>query len=122
MDEQYQPKKVEETTQAFWEERNFFQATEDANKEKFYCLTMFPYPSGRFHMGHARVYTIGDVIARYQHMQKRNVMQPIGWDAFGLPAENAAIQHKIPPAQWTRQNIELMRTQMQMLGFAYDWS
>lgn len=122
MEAQYEPQKIEETTQAFWEERNFFQATEDLNKEKFYCLTMFPYPSGHLHMGHARVYTIGDVIARYQRMLGKNVMQPMGWDAFGLPAENAAIKHKTAPAQWTYKNIDFMRKQMKRLGFAYDWS
>lgn len=122
MEAQYEPQKIEEATQAFWEERNFFQATEDLNKEKFYCLTMFPYPSGHLHMGHARVYTIGDVIARYQRMLGKNVMQPMGWDAFGLPAENAAIKHKTAPAQWTYKNIDFMRKQMKRLGFAYDWS
>lgn len=122
MDEQYQPQKIEEATQAYWEERNFFQATEDLSKEKFYCLTMFPYPSGRLHMGHVRVYTIGDVIARYQRMLGKNVMQPMGWDAFGLPAENAAIKHKTPPAEWTYKNIDFMRKQMVRLGLGYDWS
>lgn len=122
MDELYQPQKIEENVQAFWEDRASFQATEDLNKEKFYCLTMFPYPSGRLHMGHVRVYTIGDVISRYQRMLGKNVMQPMGWDAFGLPAENAAIQHKTPPAEWTYQNIDLMRQRMIRLGLGYDWS
>lgn len=122
MEEQYQPNKIEENAQRFWEENNAFLATEDVNKEKFYCLTMFPYPSGRLHMGHARVYTIGDVISRYHRMLGKNVLQPMGWDAFGLPAENAAIQNKIPPAEWTYKNIDFMRKQMKRLGFAYDWS
>lgn len=122
MEEQYQPQKIEEQAQRFWEDRNCFQATEDLNKEKFYCLTMFPYPSGRLHMGHTRVYTIGDVISRYQRMLGKNVMQPMGWDAFGLPAENAAIQNKIPPAEWTYKNIDFMRNQMKRVGLGYDWS
>lgn len=122
MDEQYQPTKIEENTQRFWEERSLFQATENLNKEKFYCLTMFPYPSGKLHMGHVRVYTIGDVISRYQRMLGKNVMQPMGWDAFGLPAENAAIQHKTPPAEWTYKNIDVMRQRMMRLGLGYDWS
>ncbi|MHB1949221.1 MAG: leucine--tRNA ligase [Gammaproteobacteria bacterium] len=122
MQEQYQPQQIEETIQAFWEERSLFQVTEDLNKEKFYCLTMFPYPSGRLHMGHVRVYTIGDVISRYQRMLGKNVMQPMGWDAFGLPAENAAMKHKMPPAEWTYKNIGFMRTQMKRMGLAYDWS
>lgn len=122
MEEQYNPQKIEENTQRLWEERNCFNAVEAVNKEKFYCLTMFPYPSGRLHMGHARVYTIGDVISRYKRMLGKNVMQPMGWDAFGLPAENAAIKHKIPPAEWTYKNIDFMRNQMKRLGFAYDWN
>jgi leucyl-tRNA synthetase len=122
MEEQYNPQKIEEVAQRLWEERNCFNAVEAVNQEKFYCLTMFPYPSGRLHMGHARVYTIGDVISRYQRMLGKNVMQPMGWDAFGLPAENAAIKHNIPPAEWTYKNIDFMRNQMKRLGFAYDWS
>lgn len=122
MQEQYQPQQIEETTQSYWDQHNFFQATENTQKEKFYCLTMFPYPSGRLHMGHVRVYTIGDVISRYQRMLGKNVMQPMGWDAFGLPAENAAIKHKMPPAEWTYKNIGFMRNQMKRLGLAYDWS
>jgi leucyl-tRNA synthetase len=122
MDELYNPKKIEENTQRYWEEHNSFQATEAVNKEKFYCLTMFPYPSGHLHMGHARNYTIGDVITRYQRMLGKNVLQPMGWDAFGLPAENAALKHKIPPAEWTYKNIDFMRNQMKRLGFGYDWS
>lgn len=122
MEEQYHPQKIEENTQHYWEEHNSFKATEAVNKEKFYCLTMFPYPSGHLHMGHARNYTIGDVISRYQRMLGKNVLQPMGWDAFGLPAENAAIKHQIPPAEWTYKNIDFMRQQMKRLGFGYDWS
>jgi leucyl-tRNA synthetase len=122
MDEQYKPQEIEKNTQRFWEDRNSFLATEDVSKAKFYCLSMFPYPSGRLHMGHVRNYTIGDVIARYQRMLGKNVLQPMGWDAFGLPAENAAIQNKIPPAEWTYKNIDYMRNQLMQLGFAYDWS
>lgn len=122
MDEQYNPIKIEENAQRYWEEHNCFKAAEAVNKKKFYCLTMFPYPSGRLHMGHCRNYTIGDVISRYQRLLGKHVLQPMGWDAFGLPAENAAIQHKVPPAEWTYNNIQFMRNQMKRLGFAYDWS
>ncbi|OGT34951.1 MAG: leucine--tRNA ligase [Gammaproteobacteria bacterium RIFCSPHIGHO2_12_FULL_37_14] len=122
MQEQYNSQEIELNAQTYWQEKNCFQVTEDANKEKFYCLSMMPYPSGSLHMGHVRNYTIGDVIARYQTMLGKNVLQPMSWDAFGLPAENAAIQHKIPPAQWTRQNINHIRKQMMRMGFAYDWS
>lgn len=121
MEEQYQPQEIETHTQHYWQERNIFHATEDINREKFYCLTMFPYPSGRLHMGHVRVFTLSDVIARHQRMLGKNVLQPMGWDAFGLPAENAAIQNGIPPAEWTYQNIDHMRRQMKRMGFAYDW-
>lgn len=122
MEEQYNPKEIEANAQRTWQEKNVFQVTEDMNKEKFYCLSMMPYPSGSLHMGHVRNYTIGDVIARYQRMLGKNVLQPMSWDAFGLPAENAAIKHKIPPAKWTRQNIAHIREQMKQMGFGYDWS
>lgn len=121
MEAQYQPELVEKAAQAYWEEHQCFAAKEDPTKEKYYCLSMFPYPSGRLHMGHVRNYTIGDVISRYQRMQGKNVLQPMGWDAFGLPAENAAIKNNVPPAQWTYENINYMRAQFQSLGFAYDW-
>ncbi len=122
MDENYDPQSIEIAAQKRWAESDLFRATEDPAREKFYCLSMFPYPSGRLHMGHVRNYTIGDVIARYQRMQGKNVLQPMGWDAFGLPAENAAVKSGIPPAQWTRANIDEMKQQLQRLGFAYDWS
>lgn len=121
-DSPYNPRTLETDVQRFWQEQQTFQATEDPDREKFYCLSMFPYPSGRLHMGHVRNYSIGDVIARYQRMQGKNVMQPIGWDAFGLPAENAALKNKVAPAGWTYENIDYMRGQLQRLGFAYDWS
>lgn len=121
MDAQYQPREIEQAVQQAWHDEQTFAVTEDPDKEKFYCLAMFPYPSGRLHMGHVRNYTIGDVIARYQRMQGKNVLQPMGWDAFGLPAENAAMKNNVPPAQWTRQNIDYMRDQLKQLGFAYDW-
>ena len=119
--ERYEPAAIEPAVQEFWSQNEVFKVTEDPDREKFYCLCMFPYPSGRLHMGHVRNYTIGDVISRYQRMLGKNVMQPMGWDAFGLPAENAAIENKIPPAEWTRSNIEYMRAQLERLGFAYDW-
>ena len=122
MEEQYHPEKIEQSAQTYWETHNSFAVTEDPAKEKYYCLSMFPYPSGRLHMGHVRNYTIGDVISRFQRMQGKNVLQPMGWDAFGLPAENAAIKNKVPPAKWTYENIDYMRDQLKRLGFAYDWS
>lgn len=122
MEAQYNPQEIEQNTQAFWQDRNVFQATEDLNKTKFYCLSMFPYPSGYLHMGHVRNYTIGDVISRHQRMLGKNVLQPMGWDAFGLPAENAAIQNKVAPAEWTYKNIDYMRNQLKRLGFGFDWS
>ncbi len=122
MDDFYDPKAVEEQAQKIWEEGNVYQPSESSEKEKYYCLAMFPYPSGRLHMGHVRNYTIGDVISRYQRMQGKNVLQPMGWDAFGLPAENAAMKHGVHPADWTYENIGYMRTQLKRLGFGYDWS
>jgi len=121
MNERYDPASIEPDLQKRWEESCAFKATEDPVKEKFYCLSMFPYPSGKLHMGHVRNYTIGDVISRYQRMQGKNVLQPMGWDAFGLPAENAAINNKVPPAKWTYDNIAYMRKQLKSLGFALDW-
>ncbi|HUA90419.1 MAG TPA: class I tRNA ligase family protein, partial [Steroidobacteraceae bacterium] len=121
MQEHYEPAAVERAAQQYWDERRAFAVREDPARRKFYCLSMFPYPSGRLHMGHVRNYTIGDVLARYMRMQGYNVLQPMGWDAFGLPAENAAIGNNVPPAKWTRQNIAYMRRQMQALGFAIDW-
>jgi len=118
----YNPREIEAEAQKFWEEEKVFEVSEDPEKEKFYCLCMFPYPSGRLHMGHVRNYTIGDVISRYQRMQGKNVLQPMGWDAFGLPAEGAAIKNKMAPAQWTRENIQYMKHQLKLLGFGYDWT
>ena len=121
MQDTYAPAQIEQKAQQYWEQNQSFKVIEDPAKEKFYCLSMFPYPSGRLHMGHVRNYTIGDVISRYQRMLGKNVLQPMGWDAFGLPAENAAIKHGQPPAQWTRANIGYMKGQLQRLGFGYDW-
>jgi leucyl-tRNA synthetase len=121
MDPIYKPEVIEPAAQLYWDQQGCFEAHEDPSREKFYCLCMFPYPSGKLHMGHVRNYTIGDVVSRYQRMRGRNVLQPMGWDAFGLPAENAAIKHGVPPARWTRENIAHMRAQLRSLGFAYDW-
>ena len=117
----YSPAEIEAEAQSYWETDNSFRALEDDPREKYYCLSMFPYPSGALHMGHVRNYTIGDVVSRYQRMCGKNVLQPMGWDAFGLPAENAAIQNKVPPASWTYDNIDYMRNQLKRLGYAYDW-
>ena len=121
LDKHYNPQQIETDAQDYWEANEAFKADDDPSREKYYCLSMFPYPSGRLHMGHVRNYTIGDVISRYQRMQGKNVLQPMGWDAFGLPAENAAIKNNVPPAQWTYENIDYMRGQLKRLGFGYDW-
>ena len=121
MDEKYIPQNIETALQAQWQDNKVYKVVEDPEKESFYSLCMFPYPSGRLHMGHVRNYTIGDVITRYQRMLGKNVLQPMGWDAFGLPAENAAMKHGVPPAKWTHENIDYMRDQLKRLGFGYDW-
>jgi len=120
--EAYDPQILEAAEQANWQSQQTYKVLEQAGQEKFYCLAMFPYPSGQLHMGHVRTYTLGDVIARFQRLNGKQVLQPMGWDAFGLPAENAAIKHQVPPSDWTRKNIAHMKIQMQRLGLAYDWS
>ncbi|MBV53629.1 MAG: leucine--tRNA ligase [Coxiellaceae bacterium] len=122
MSHDYNPAEVEKKAQEFWESHNCFAVKEDLSREKFYCLAMLPYPSGDLHVGHVRNYTLSDAVSRYQHMQGKNVLQPMGWDAFGLPAENAAIKHKASPSEWTYKNINRMRKQLKQLGFAIDWS
>ncbi|WP_438281290.1 leucine--tRNA ligase [Pseudomonas alabamensis] len=122
MHEQYQPREIEAAAQQAWEANQSFAVTEQPGKDTYYCLSMFPYPSGKLHMGHVRNYTIGDVIARYQRMLGKNVLQPMGWDAFGMPAENAAMKNNVAPAKWTYENIEYMKTQLKSLGLAIDWS
>ena len=122
MQEKYTPKPIEQQAQKYWDDNDSFVANVDTEKDKYYCLTMFPYPSGNLHMGHVRNYSIGDVISRYQRMLGKNVLQPMGWDAFGLPAENAAVKHNTAPGKWTDSNIAYMRNQLKQLGFAYDWS
>ena len=122
MQQEYNAQSIEKQAQQYWLENQTFTVVEDTNKEKYYCLSMFPYPSGKLHMGHVRNYSIGDVVSRFQKMQGKNVLQPIGWDAFGLPAENAALKNKVAPAKWTYENIEYMKNQLIQLGFGYDWS
>ncbi|MBO4329779.1 MAG: class I tRNA ligase family protein, partial [Rhodocyclaceae bacterium] len=121
-DHKYDPAAVEARAQSHWQQTRAFEVREDSARPKYYCLSMLPYPSGKLHMGHVRNYTIGDVLARSRRMRGYNVLQPMGWDAFGMPAENAAIQHNVAPAKWTRENIAYMKGQLQRLGFALDWS
>jgi len=121
MNERYDPREIEERWQKYWNDKNLFGVTEDPKREKYYLLEMYPYPSGKMHMGHLRNYSIGDVVARYKRMRGYNVLHPMGWDAFGMPAENAAIEQRVHPAKWTYQNIDTMRAQLKRMGFSYDW-
>ena len=121
MEDKYTPQAIEDKWQKYWIKEKKYQVGEDEKRKKYYLLEMFPYPSGRIHMGHVRNYCIGDLVARYKFMRGFNVLHPMGWDAFGLPAENAAIKHKVHPAQWTENNINYMRKQLQRMGFSYDW-
>ena len=122
MDKEYKPNEIEKDIQEYWDQSKSFKTDFTNKKDKYYCLSMFPYPSGKLHIGHVRNYTIGDVISRSKKMTGKNIFQPMGWDAFGLPAENAAIANKTHPAKWTKRNIDHMRLQLKRLGFAYDWN
>src|SRR6266702_4610280 len=121
VEEKYAPQRVEAKCEGIWEREKSFRVTEDPARQKYYLLEMFPYPSGRIHMGHVRNYSIGDVVGRFKRMRGFNVLHPMGWDAFGMPAENAAIQNKSHPAKWTHENIDYMRTQLKKMGLSYDW-
>src|SRR5512138_1975193 len=122
MESQYQPRSIEPSVQKQWADSRAFVAPDRSPRPKYYCVSMLPYPSGKLHMGHVRNYSINDALYHFMRMQGRNVLQPMGWDAFGLPAENAAMANGVPPAKWTRENIAYMRNQLQSLGFAIDWS